>query len=109
MNCFLQKATMAAEKECDDDKQLVSNLLSKIIALEERLKVCDKNLYEGKSQKGIHKKKREFEEEHTCDKDDFDGILQSLESSLAQSSKTHAREVDGEGHRITFGLSCLST
>ena len=35
----LQKATMATEKELDDYKALVSNLLSKITALEERLKV----------------------------------------------------------------------
>lgn len=35
----LQKAAIAAEKELDDYKQLVSNLLSKITALEERLKV----------------------------------------------------------------------
>ena len=41
----LQKAAIAAEKELDDYKQLVSNLLSKITALEERLKVRNKNLY----------------------------------------------------------------
>ena len=35
----LQKAAMAAEKERDDYKAMVSNLLSKITALEERLKV----------------------------------------------------------------------
>ena len=35
----LQKATMATEKELDDYKAMVSNLLSKITALEERLKV----------------------------------------------------------------------
>lgn len=54
----LQKAAMAAEKERDDYKQQVSNLLSKITALEERLKVRNKGLYVGKSQKGVHKKKR---------------------------------------------------
>ncbi|MFT0669827.1 hypothetical protein AAH088_01945 [Bacteroides hominis] len=48
----LQKAAMAAEKERDDYKAMVSNLLSKITALEERLKVRNKNLYGGKSQKG---------------------------------------------------------
>ena len=54
----LQKAAMTAEKERDDYKQLVGNLLSKITALEEQLKVRNKNLYGGKSQKGIHKKTR---------------------------------------------------
>jgi len=67
----------------DDYKQQVSNLLSKITALEERLKVCNKNLYGGKSQKGIHKKKRESEEDHTRDKDDFDGTPQSPRILLA--------------------------
>lgn len=52
----LQKAALAAEKERDDYKQLVSNLLSKIAALEEQLKVRNKTLYGGKSQKGIHKR-----------------------------------------------------
>ena len=46
----LQKAAMTAEKERDDYKQLVGNLLSKITALEEQLKVRNKNLYGGKSQ-----------------------------------------------------------
>lgn len=41
----LQKAAMATEKELDDYKRLVSNQLSKITALEERLKVRDKTLY----------------------------------------------------------------
>ena len=45
----LQKAAMAAEKERDDYKAMVSNLLSKITALEERLKVRNKNLYGCKS------------------------------------------------------------
>ena len=35
----LQKATMATEKELDDYKAMNSNLLAKITALEERLKV----------------------------------------------------------------------
>lgn len=73
-----------------------SNLLSQITALEERLKVRNKNLYGGKSQKGINKKKREREEDHTRDKDDFDGTSQSLESSLPQHGEAHAREEDGE-------------
>lgn len=49
----LQKAAMAAEKERDDYKQLAGNLLSQIAALEEQLKVRNKTLYGGKSQKGI--------------------------------------------------------
>ena len=68
----LQKVAMAAEKERDDYKQLVGTLVSKITALEEQLKVRNKNLYGGKSQKGIHKKKRENEEDHTRGKDDFE-------------------------------------
>lgn len=72
----LQKAAMAAEKECDDYKQMVGNLLSKITALEEQLKVRNKHLYGGKSQKEIHKKKREKEDDHTRGKDDFDGTPQ---------------------------------
>lgn len=68
----LQKAAMAAEKERDDYKQLISNLLSKTTALEEQLKVRNKNLYGVESQK-----KRESEEDHTRDKDDFDGTPQS--------------------------------
>lgn len=47
----LQKAAMTAEKERDNYKQLVGNLLSKITALEEQLKVRNKNLYGGKSPK----------------------------------------------------------
>lgn len=78
----LQKAAMVAEKERDDYKRMADTLLSKITALEEQLKVRNKNLYGGKSQKGIHKKKREAEEDHTRDKDDFDGTPQSLGSSL---------------------------
>lgn len=46
-------ALMAA-RERDDYKQTADNLLSKITALEEQLKVRNKNLYDGKSQKGIH-------------------------------------------------------
>ena len=49
-------------------------LLSKITALEYRLKVRNMALYDGKSQKGIHKKKWESEEDHPRGKDDFDGI-----------------------------------
>ena len=45
----LQKAAMAAEKELDDYKAMNSNLLSKITALEERLKVRNKILYGCKS------------------------------------------------------------
>lgn len=45
-------ALMAA-RERDDYKQTADNLLSKITALEEQLKVRNKNLYGGKSQKGI--------------------------------------------------------
>lgn len=45
-------ALMAA-RERDDYKQTTDNLLSKITALEEQLKVRNKNLYGGKSQKGI--------------------------------------------------------
>lgn len=63
---------------------MVGTLLSKITALEERLKVCNKNLYASKSQKGINKKKREAEEDHTRDKDNFDSTPQSIESSLLQ-------------------------
>lgn len=92
----LQKAAMAAEKERDDYKQLSGTLLSKITALEERLKVRNKDLYVGKSQKGIHKKKRESEEDHIRDKDDFDGTPQSLGSSLPQSGEAPAREEDVE-------------
>ena len=72
------------------------NLLSKIKALEERLKVRNKNLYGGKSPKGIHKKKREGEEDHTRDKDDFDGTSQSPESSLPQPGEAPARDEDVE-------------
>lgn len=88
----LQKAAMAAEKELDDYKEMNSNLLSKITALEERLKIRNKNLYGGKSQKGIHKKKRVLEEDHTRDKDDFDGTHQSLESSLPPHDAAAAQE-----------------
>ena len=92
----LQKAAMTAEKERDDYKQLAGNLLSKITALEERLKVRNKDLYVGKSQKGIHKKKRESEEDHTRDKDDFDGTPKSLGFSLPQSGEAPAWEEDVE-------------
>lgn len=92
----MQKASLAAEKERDDYKQMNSNLLSKITALEERLKVRNKNLYGDKSQKGIRKKKREAEDDHTRNKDDFDGTPQSLGSSLPQSGEAPAWEEDVE-------------
>ena len=85
---------MTAEKERDDYKQLVGNLLSKITALEEQLKVRNKNLYGGKSQQGIHKKKQEIEEDATRDKDDFDCTPQSLCSSLPQHGEAPVREED---------------
>ena len=88
----LQRAGMAAEKELDDYKHLVSNLLSKITALEDQLKVRNKTLYGVKSQKGIHKKQREIEEDHTRDKDDFDGTPQSLGSSLPEHGEAAARD-----------------
>ena len=92
----LQRSAIAAEKQLDDYKQMNINLLSKISALEERLKVRNKNLYAGKSQKGIRKKKREVEEDHTRDKDDFDGTPQSLDSSLPQPGEAHAQEENVE-------------
>ena len=58
----LHKAAVSAEKERDDYKRMYNTLLSKTSALEETLKVRNKNLYGSKSQKGIHKKKREAEE-----------------------------------------------
>lgn len=57
----LQRSAIAAEKQLDDYKQMNISLLSKISALEERLKVRNQ--------------KREVEEDHTRDKDDFDGTL----------------------------------
>ena len=42
----LQRSAIAAEKQLDDYKQMNISLLSKISALEERLKVCNKNLYD---------------------------------------------------------------
>lgn len=69
----LQKAAMAAEKELDDYKQQVGNLLSKKTSLEERLKVRNKNLYGCKSQKGIRKKRVKDGGDNSRDKDDFDG------------------------------------
>lgn len=92
----LQRSAIAVEKQLDDYKQMNISLLSKIAALEERLKVRNKNLYDGKSQKGIHKKKRKVEEDHTRDKDDFDGTPQSLDSSLPQPSEAHAQEENVE-------------
>ena len=50
----MQKVFVTAKKQLDDYKQMVGTLLSKITALEERLKVCNKNLYASKSQKGIN-------------------------------------------------------
>lgn len=93
----LQKSAMAAEKERDDYKQLVGNLLSKITALEEQLKVRNKNLYGGKSQKGINKKKRDVEEDHVRDKDDFDGTPHSLGSCFPQHGEAPARKEDVDG------------
>ena len=42
----LQRSAIAVEKQLDDYKQMNISLLSKIAALEERLKVCNKNLYD---------------------------------------------------------------
>lgn len=94
----LQKAALAAEKERDDYKVMNSTLLSKITALEDQLKVRNKNLYGVKSQKGIHNKKREIEEDHTRDKDDFDGTPQSLGSSLPQHGEASCQEEDVEAN-----------
>ena len=58
----LHKAAVSAEKDRDDYKRMYNTLLSQTSALEETLKVRNKNLYGTKSQKGIHKKKREAEE-----------------------------------------------
>ena len=69
----LQKAAMAAEKELGDYKAMNSNLLSKITALEERLKVRNKNFSGYKSQEGIHKKSVRDGDDHARDKDDFNG------------------------------------
>ena len=52
-----------------------------------------------RSQKGIRKKKREVEEGHTRDKDDFDGTPQSLGSCLPQSGEAHAQEEDFESNQ----------
>lgn len=92
----LQKAAMAAEKELDDYKAMNSNLLSKITALEERLKVRNKNLYGGKSQKGIRKKSLKDGEDHTHDKDDFDGTPQSIESPSAEHGGEAVEEEGAE-------------
>lgn len=93
---FLQKAAMVAEKKLDDYKQLVRNLLSKITVLEGRLKVRDKNLYGCKSRKDGEK--------HTCDKDYFDGVLQSIESPLPE----HGGEVvEEEGVEVKLKEICL--
>ena len=43
-----------------------------------------------------YKKKREGEEDHTRDKDDFDGTPQSLKSSLPQPGGAPAQEEDAE-------------
>ena len=59
---------------------MVGTLLSKITALEERLKVRNKNLYGCKSQKGIRKKSVKDGEDHARDRDDFDGTPQSIGS-----------------------------
>ena len=106
----LQKAAMAAKKELDDYKQLVSNLLSKITALEERLKVRNKNLYGCKSQKGIRKKRVKDEEDHTRDKDDFDGTPQSIGSPSAEAGGEAVEEEGSEvkskeSHLYRQGLS----
>lgn len=90
----LQKVAMAAEKELDDYKRLVSNLLSKVTALEERLKVRNKTLYGCKNQKGIRKKSLKDGDDYTRDKDDFDGIPQSVESPSAEHGG-EAVEEDG--------------
>ena len=92
----LQKAAIAAEKELDDYKQQVSNLLSKITALEERLKVRNKNLYGCKSQKGIRKKRVKDGDDHTRDKDDFDGTPQSIGSPSAEAGGESVEEEGSE-------------
>lgn len=50
----------------------------------DRLKVRDKTLYGGKNQKGIRKKSLKDGEDHTRDKDGFDGAAQSVESPSAK-------------------------
>ena len=92
----LQKTAMAMEKELDYYKQLASNLLSKITTLEERLKVRNKNLYGCKSQKGIRKKRVKDGEDHTRDKDDFDGTPQSIGSPSAEDGGEAVEEEGAE-------------
>lgn len=108
MNCCLcRRLLWLQKKERDDYKQVNSNLLSKITALEERLKVRNKHLYGAKSQKGIRNKKRATEEGHTRDKDDFDGTPQSLASSSPQPGEAPAPEEDVVARPVPCGNLCI--
>lgn len=71
-------------------------MLSKITVLEERLKVRDNILYRCKSQKGIRKKSLKDGEDHTRDKDDFDGTPQSIESPFPEHGGEAVEEEGAE-------------
>ena len=108
MNCCLcRRLLWLQKKERDDYKQVNSNLLSKITALEERLKVRNKHLYGAKSQKGIRNNKRAAEKGHTRDKDDFDGTPQSLASSSPQPGEAPVTWMNGELRPVPYGNLCI--
>lgn len=88
----LQKAVISAGKIIDDYKQMVSHLSAKNEALEERLKVLNKAHYGSKSQKGISKKKRKDDDDHTQGKDGFDGTPQSVVKPVQQPEEASAQE-----------------
>lgn len=88
----LQKAAIATQKQVEDYKLLVNNLLAKITALEEKLNVRNKHLYGSKSQKGFHHTKQDDRNDHERNKDDYDGTPQSIESSSAPHIQEEPQE-----------------
>lgn len=71
------KAMLAESEKRDKAKDsLIENLLKKITSLEEVIQLNDKHTYGSKSQR--RKSKKTEDDDHTKNKDDFDGTRESL-------------------------------
>lgn len=84
-----------AKKQNVAKDTLIENLLKKIASLEESVRLSNKHTYGSKSQK--RKSKPADEDDHTKNKDDFDGTQVPLEHSSASSKQSSDKPtVDSE-------------
>ena len=81
------KAMLAESEKRDKTKDsLIENLLKKITSLEEVVRLNNKHTYGSKSQK--RKPKKTEGDDHTKNKDDFDGTQESLGNTSSASDKS---------------------